>query len=74
MLTQGRAWGAMALAGKGPLVAARDAIVSARLAQGGVDVSLGDRVGVPPLSPDAVVLWAVREDEGDDVRATMTAP
>lgn len=74
VLTQGRAWGAMALAGKGPLVAARDAIVSARLAQGGVDVSLGDRVGVPPLSPDAVVLWAVREDEGDDVRATMTAP
>ena len=64
----------MALAGKGPLVAARDAIVSARLAQGGVGVTLGDGGGVPSLSQDAVVLWAVREGEGDDVRATMTAP
>ncbi len=72
LIHEGRAWGAAGLCGNGALVAARDAVVTARLAAGGVAIALGDG-GEASVSRDAVALWALREGDGDDVRTQMTA-
>lgn len=72
MLNEGRAWGAVTLCGNGALVAARDAAVQARLATGGIAITLGDE-GDASVSADTVALWAIREGDGDDVRTVMSA-
>lgn len=68
---EGRAWAAMGISGEGDLEAERDAVVSGRLATVGVELPLGTEA--PFGVRNGVVLWAVREGQGDDVRATMVA-
>jgi hypothetical protein len=70
LLNDSKAWGAVALCGRGALVAARDAVVQARLATAGVKLALGDG-GDATTSSDTVALWALRD--GDEARTTISA-
>jgi hypothetical protein len=71
--SQGRAWAALGVAGRAPTFAdlerARDAVVATRLGLAGGPVPSGPAYTVH----DAVSLWAVRQDEGLDVRTSAVA-
>lgn len=67
----GRVWAAGAVSGRGDVTAARDRAVTARLAQVGIELAVG-RDGASGAD-EAVALWIVRAEQGDDVLPTMMA-
>ena len=70
LLHEHSAWAGVGVSGHGDVTAARDAAVTARLANGGVTMALGDG-GASGGGRDAVALWAMREGDGDDVHTAV---